>query len=47
MTNEFPQTLVEAVRYFADPQAAFEFMVQLRWPDGVKSTQSLKIPSKY
>jgi transposase-like protein len=36
MNAEFPQTLVEAVRYFADPQVAFGFMVQLRWPNGVK-----------
>jgi transposase-like protein len=33
MDNEFPQTLVQAIRYFADPQVAFDFMVQLRWPD--------------
>jgi transposase-like protein len=36
MKTEFPQTLVEAVRYFADPQVAFDFMVNLRWPDGVQ-----------
>ncbi|MGA2802333.1 MAG: IS1595 family transposase [Verrucomicrobiota bacterium] len=36
MNNEFPQTLVEAVRYFADPQVAFDFMVKLRWPDKIK-----------
>jgi transposase-like protein len=36
MKNEFPQTLVEAIRYFSNSQAAFDFMVQLRWPDGVK-----------
>ncbi len=36
MNSEFPQTLVEAVRYFADPQVAFDFMVKLRWPDKVK-----------
>jgi len=36
MNNELPQTLVEAIQYFSNPQAAFDFMVQLRWPDGVK-----------
>jgi transposase-like protein len=36
MTTDFPQTLVEAVRYFADPQTSFDFMVKLRWPDKVK-----------
>jgi transposase-like protein len=36
METEFPQTLVEAIRYFADPQVAFDFMVKLRWPDKVK-----------
>jgi transposase-like protein len=36
MNEEFPQTLVEAIRYFSNPQVAFDFMVKLRWPDGVK-----------
>ena len=36
MSTEFPKTLIEAVRYFADKQTAFDFMVKLRWPDGVK-----------
>jgi transposase-like protein len=36
MNTEFPQTLVEAIRHFSNPQVAFDFMVQLRWPDGVK-----------
>jgi transposase-like protein len=30
-----PQTLVEAIRYFADPDVALQTMVELRWPDGV------------
>src|SRR6266851_1614708 len=29
-----PETLVEAVRFFADPDVCLSFMVQLRWPDG-------------
>lgn len=35
MSTDFPETLVDAIRYFADPQVAFDFMVQLRWSDGV------------
>ena len=30
-----PQTLIEAIRYFADPNVALRTMVELRWPDGV------------
>jgi transposase-like protein len=30
-----PHTLSEAIRYFADADAAFEFVVHLRWPNGV------------
>ena len=30
-----PRTLMEAVRYFADPDVAFKHMTELRWPNGV------------
>jgi transposase-like protein len=30
-----PNTLTEAIRYFADPDISFAFVVQLRWPNGV------------
>lgn len=30
-----PRTLMEAVRYFADPDVALKHMVDLRWPSGV------------
>ena len=30
-----PRTLVEAIRYFADPDVTLKTMVGLRWPDGV------------
>lgn len=33
--NRFPKTLQEAVIYFADEQRAHDFMVSIRWPDGV------------
>lgn len=36
MTIKFPETLVEAIRYFSEPDVAFNFMVELRWPNGVK-----------
>ena len=31
-----PETLLEAIRYFSDPDMCLEFMTQLRWPDGVR-----------
>lgn len=31
-----PRTLMEAVRYFADPDVALRHMVELRWPNGVE-----------
>lgn len=30
-----PTTLLEAVTYFSDPNTCREFMVNLRWPDGI------------
>jgi len=33
--TRLPRTLLEAVRYFADLDACQEFMVSLRWPEGV------------
>ncbi|MGA8399370.1 MAG: IS1595 family transposase, partial [Stellaceae bacterium] len=30
-----PQTLIEAIRYFANPDIALRTMVELRWPNGV------------
>ena len=34
MSNE-PRTLGEAIRYFSDPDVCLDFMVSLRWPNGV------------
>ncbi len=31
---EFPQTLSEAIKYFADADKAINFMASVRWPDG-------------
>lgn len=33
--ENFPKTLHNAVKFFAQPDAAFEFLKSLRWPDGV------------
>lgn len=30
-----PETLIEAINYFSDPAVCLDFMVHLRWPDGV------------
>ena len=32
--TELPETLNEAVKYFADETLAFEYMKRVRWPDG-------------
>lgn len=35
-TTEVPQTQLQAVRYFADESAAHDFLVGMRWADGVR-----------
>ena len=35
MGSTNPKTLQEAIAYFADPKNAFDFAVEMRWPDGV------------
>lgn len=35
-TENFPETLLQAVIHFSKPDKAFEFMRDLRWPQGVK-----------
>jgi transposase-like protein len=34
MNDHGPETLIEAVRYFTDPQICHDYMVNLKWPDG-------------
>lgn len=34
-SKNFPETLLEAVVYFSNPDVALEFVVNLRWPNGV------------
>jgi transposase-like protein len=33
--KNFPKTLLEAIKYFSDPETCNTFMAQLRWPEGV------------
>ncbi len=33
--SELPQTLQEAILYFADPEKAFETVINIRWANGV------------
>jgi transposase-like protein len=33
--KNFPKTLLEAIKYFADADNALSFMVQIHWPDGI------------
>lgn len=34
MNEEGPQTLIEAVKHFADPQVCHAYMVKIKWPSG-------------
>ena len=34
MTNDLPDTLLEAARYFADPEITEAYMRKIKWPDG-------------
>jgi transposase-like protein len=33
--DQYPQSLLQATRYFADPNACVDFVASMRWPDGV------------
>jgi transposase-like protein len=33
--NQLPETLIEAIQYFANEDNSFEFMKSIRWPSGV------------
>src|SRR5437868_12078455 len=33
--NEFPQTLHDAIKFFANEDRALDFMKAIRWPDGI------------
>jgi len=34
MKTEFPKTLIEAIKYFANSKNSLDFMASIRWPDG-------------
>jgi len=34
-TKELPETLIEAIRYFSDPDVCLKYAISLRWPNGV------------
>ena len=44
--SKVPQTLQEAVIYFAEIENCLEFMVSLRWPDGREQTHTLATGQK-
>src|ERR1019366_4662588 len=31
----YPETMIDAVRYFSEPGKSLAFFVKMRWPDGV------------
>ena len=33
-TDKLPTSLIEAVRYFADEDRSFDFMMNIRWENG-------------
>jgi len=33
--SQLPQDLLEAIRYFSDPDNCLSFIARLRWPDGI------------
>jgi transposase-like protein len=35
MEKNFPKTLMEAIKYFSDPDTCNTFLAQMRWPEGV------------
>ena len=36
LDSDFPNTLIDAIRYFSDEDTCREFLTELRWPDGVR-----------
>lgn len=42
-----PQTLIEAVRHFADPEVTHKTMVELRWPSGVHCPTCGRVDVRY
>jgi hypothetical protein len=42
-----PQTLVEAIRHFADPDVTLNTMVELRWPTGVYCSTCRRVDVRF
>jgi transposase-like protein len=42
--NRLPETLLQAVSFFADPDVSLAFMVQLRWPSGTVTCPRCQAP---
>lgn len=36
MKDDFPENGIEAIRYFADKEKCHDFLVSMRWPDGIE-----------
>lgn len=47
MTDPAPRTLIEAIRYFADPDVTQNLLVQLRWPEGVHCPECGRADVRY
>lgn len=39
---ETPKTLIEAIKLFSDPNNAFDYLVAMRWPNGVNCPHCIK-----
>src|ERR1051325_128895 len=35
LDKNFPKTLMQAIKFFADPDVALRFMIAIRWPEGI------------
>jgi transposase-like protein len=46
-TNDQPQTLLEAIRYFSDIDRCVDFMANLRWADGQAECPRCACPATY
>lgn len=46
-TNDQPQTLLEAIRYFSDIDRCIDFMANLRWADGQAECPRCACPETY
>lgn len=45
--KRLPETLLEAVRYFSDPDVATEFVASLRWPSGPVCPRCASVEHSY